>query len=145
MELPMIIRSTKLDPRQTETNRTIDTQFIDDLPFNWRLTLRPHSWRPPTDLYETEDAVIVRVEISGMRESDFSIELNGRILSIRGIRQDVPERRAYHQMEIRFGEFNIDMELNTPIEPGLVEATYNAGFLRIKFPKAQPRQVLIHD
>lgn len=110
----------------------------------WRLNVRT-PWRPPTDVYETEEALIVRMEIAGMSESDFVIELDGRILSIRGMRPDANERRSYHQMEIRFGEFSVDIELPTAIYPDRVEATYQEGFLRLVMPKAFPKQIHIED
>jgi HSP20 family protein len=109
----------------------------------WRIISRPHAWRPPTDAYETEDAIIIRVEIAGMRESDFTISLVERNLTIRGSRQDTSERRAYHQMEIPFGEFATEVELPFPIVTEQVEATYRDGFLRIMLPKAQPKQVKV--
>jgi HSP20 family protein len=101
------------------------------------------AWNPPTDVFETEENIIVRVEVAGMKEDDFVIELNGRVLTIRGIRQDIHERRAFHQMEIPFGEFAIELALPQPIEPGQVEAIYEHGFLRIIFQKARPRQIQI--
>ncbi len=128
-----------------EGERPSDTQFVDLSPFNWRINLRGPAWRPPTDVFETEQAVVVRVEIAGMREGDFTIELNGRILSIRGVRPDLTERRAFHQMEIRFGEFNLDLELPAYIEPDRVQAVYSDGFLRVSLPKARPRQIPITD
>ena len=76
--------------------------------------MRPHVWRPPTDVYETEDAIVVRVEIAGMREADFTVALVERSLLIRGVRQDLTERRAYYQMEIPFGEFSTEVELPRP-------------------------------
>lgn len=103
------------------------------------LTMRSPAWRPPTDVYEIDDAVIVRVEIAGMHETDFSIILDGRYLSIRGVRQDVTERRAYHQMEIRFGEFNVDVEMPAAIDVENVQATYQNGFLKIILPKVHVR------
>ncbi|MBN1146914.1 MAG: Hsp20/alpha crystallin family protein [Anaerolineales bacterium] len=105
--------------------------------------MRTPAWRPPTDVYEFEETLVVRVEIAGMREEDFSIQLNGRLLSIRGARQDVAERRAYHQMEIRFGEFSIDLELPFDVESEQVQATYSNGFLRVQLPKARPRHIPI--
>ena len=104
--------------------------------------MRPHIWRPLTDVLETEQSLIVRVEIAGMKEDDFSIELNGRVLSIYGIRQDTEDRRAYHQMEIRFGEFRIEMELPHPVDATRVEAVYSNGFLRVDLPKAKPHHVV---
>lgn len=106
-----------------------------------QLKMNPHIWRPPTDVFETEDSVIVRVEVAGMQDEDFTVELNGRLLAIHGFRQDIQERRAYHQMEIRFGEFQIDLEILVPVDSEGVEAIYENGFLRIVLPKAQPHRV----
>jgi HSP20 family protein len=132
-------------PEQPESDRHADTQFLEVSPFGWRLITRSPAWRPPTDIFETEDALIVRVEIAGMREQDFSIELDGRSLTVRGSRQDLPERRAFHQMEIHFGEFAIELELPNYIEADQVQAVYSDGFLRIHLPKARPRQIPIGE
>ncbi len=110
-----------------------------------RLTIRSHIWRPPTDVYETEDAILVRVEIAGMNESDFSIILDGQYLLIRGMRAEPPERRAYHQMEIPFGEFATEVELPHPVLAKDAEAFYSNGFLRIILPKARPQKIFITD
>ena len=105
--------------------------------------VRTHIWRPPTDVFETEEAVIVRVEIAGMREDDFSISLSGDQLTVRGNRPDVHERRAYHQMEIFFGEFNTEVNLPAPILADQVVAEYQAGFLRLMFPKDRPKKIKV--
>ena len=110
---------------------------------HWRVSGRPHAWQPPTDLFETDEALVLRSEIAGMNEGDFSIQLEGRSLSIRGVRPDPPERRAYHQMEIRFGEFFVEVELPAPILADKIEATYQGGFLRIVLPKAAPRRIQV--
>jgi HSP20 family protein len=130
---------------QPDTDRSADTQYLDFGPFGWRMSMRSPAWRPPTDVFENENTIIVRVEIAGMREEDFSIELNGRNLTVRGSRQDIPERRAFHQMEIHFGEFAIELELPHPIDADQVQAVYSAGFLRIQLPKARPRQIPIAE
>jgi HSP20 family protein len=109
----------------------------------WRIISRPHAWRPPTDVYETDTAIIIRVEVAGMRESDFTISLIERNLTIRGSRQDTAERRAYHQMEIAFGEFNTEVELPYAIISDKVEAVYRDGFLRITLPIAQPKHIKV--
>jgi HSP20 family molecular chaperone IbpA len=46
-------------------------------------------------------------------------------------------------MEIRFGEFNIEIELPFAVDEEQVRAVYDKGFLRVQFPKAHPRQVII--
>ncbi len=122
-----------------------DLRFLDANSMNWRLSARTPAWRPPTDVFETEEAIVVRVEIAGMREEDFSIEMDSRYLLIRGLRPDSAERRAYHQMEIRFGEFSIEIELFTPIVPSQVRANYENGFLRVVLPKTRPYQVIVDE
>ncbi len=111
----------------------------------WRLAIKSHIWRPATDVYEMDDAIIVRIEIAGMRETDFSIVLNDRSLVVRGVRPDIPERRAYHQMEIRFGEFISEVELPYLVDAEKIEAIYQAGFLRIVLPRAKPHQIQIEE
>jgi len=106
--------------------------------------MRSHVWRPPTDVFETDETFVVRVEIAGMDEADFSIELHGRLLVIRGIRQDVPERRAYHQMEIYFGEFLSEIELPGPIIAEEVIAEYKGGFLKVILPQDRPKRIRIN-
>ena len=111
----------------------------------WRNGVRAHFWRPATDVYETEDTVIVRVEIAGMKEEDFSVSLTGRVLTVRGNRPDVLERRAYHQMEIFFGEFSTEVELPAPVRSDEVTAEYIAGFLRLVFPKDKPKKIHVNE
>src|SRR5512138_3264346 len=95
---------------------------------NWRISSHPHTWRPPTDVYERDDSIVVRVEIAGMNENDFSISLDQNVLAIHGVRPDLNERRAYHQMEINFGEFLSAVEMLVPVDIEHVQAEYQNGF-----------------
>jgi len=95
-------------------------------------------WSPPTDFYETEAAHIVRVEIAGMRDEDFEVVLENNILFISGSRPDLPEKRAYHQMEIRFGKFTTAVGLPEPVNVDEARAEYKDGFLTVTLPKAKP-------
>jgi HSP20 family protein len=141
----MVEMSLKPNPMKPNYYVLDEIHQFSSEPAHWRVTIRSHVWRPPTDVFETEDSIIVRVEIAGMRESDFVISLDGRYLSIRGIRADMPERRAYYQMEIRFGEFSTEMELPYPVVPERIEAVYDNGFLRIVMPKDRPRHIPIQE
>jgi HSP20 family protein len=97
-----------------------------------------HVWSPPTDLYETDDKYVVRVEIAGLRDQDFSVTLDNNYLVITGHRPDVLERRAYHQMEIRFGEFSTVVALPSQVDSDQTVAEYSDGFLVVILPKKQP-------
>jgi HSP20 family protein len=111
--------------------------------FHYRVGSRSHKWRPATDVYETEKAFIVRVEIAGMRDQEFTIMLEERTVTIQGNRPDQDKRRAFHQMEIRYGEFSTSVNLHWPIDPQAVEAEYSDGILRVVLPKAVPHSIQI--
>ena len=100
-------------------------------------------WSPPTDLFESEEALVVHVEIAGMREEDFEVALENNVLLIAGARSDSPERRAYHQMEIRFGKFATSVALPAPVDAESARAEYKDGFLTVTLPKAKPNQIKV--
>lgn len=100
-------------------------------------------WRPPTDVYETEDAVAVVIEIAGLGPSDYEILLRGRTLVVVGERRDQAEKLAYQQMEIRHGKFRTQVHLPWALEGTGQVATYENGFLKITLPKAKARRVLV--
>ena len=79
-------------------------------------TNRHHLWHPPTDLLETEKSFIVRVEIAGMEHAEMTIAIEDLSLAIHGVRQQETEQAAFHQMEIRFGEFLSLVQLPGPVD-----------------------------
>lgn len=98
-------------------------------------------WMPPTDVYETAENFVIKVEVAGMREEDFEVSVENQILMIRGYRPDINERRAYHQMEIRSGKFEITVALPSGIDLDTAIAEYKDGFLTIVFPKIHAKRI----
>lgn len=123
--MPAIIR--KSTPVMIETRR----EFRGTV--TWQV--RPNVWRPPTDVYETVESVIVRMEIAGMRDEDIEVAVQGEVLMITGSRSDSLERKAYHQMEIPFGKFSVVVDLPATVETDKATAEYKDGFLIIRLPK----------
>lgn len=112
----------------------------------WRVSVRrPHTWHPPTDLYETEEKFIIRVEIAGMNKEEFCVSLDNNNLTISGVRPDMPLKRSFHQMEILFGDFKTSVELPSPVDPDQVTAEYRDGFLNIHLPKTHPTIIQIKE
>jgi HSP20 family protein len=107
----------------------------------WVSPSQRKTWYPPTDVYETDDCVIVKVEIAGMEEGDFTISLEGKKLTISGIRRDPAAKVGYQQMEILYGHFETHAHLFRAIDEDAIEATYQQGFLVVRLPKARPHQV----
>ncbi|MBL8045543.1 MAG: Hsp20/alpha crystallin family protein [Anaerolineales bacterium] len=108
----------------------------------WLVGRSTHIWRPPTDVFETEDALVVQMEIAGMRRDDFYVAVQGQRLVIAGVRAQQPVTpRAYQQMEVSFGEFRVEVEIPARINREALAAEYADGFLRVTLPKLQPRRV----
>jgi HSP20 family protein len=124
--MPTVVR--KSIPMIMETRREI-IQAI-----SW--PVRANVWCPPTDVYETEEEFVVKVEIAGMREEDFEVAIENNVLLISGTRQDSTERRAYYQMELRSGKFEIALEIPEPTKVEMAVAEYREGFLLVNLPKA---------
>lgn len=104
------------------------------------------NWRPPTDVYESDDHIIIKVEIAGMEQENFEITYYKNILSISGCRKDEnSSRKSFHQLEIGYGEFLSTIEINLPIQVDLAEAIYKNGFLILKLPKSKPKSIKIKD
>jgi len=137
--MPTSIRKSRLSSGSVESRREVLHAV------GWQVQVRAGVWSPPTDVYETEDEYVVRVEIAGMREDDFEVTVEENFLMISGSRPDIPERRAYQQMEIRFGKFETVVGLPGPIDLEASRADYADGFLTVKMPKAKPSKIQIEE
>ena len=111
--------------------------------FGWRLHRRSPQWRPPTDVCETENEFVIVVEIAGMRGADISATYDRGLVSICGTRSDHDGLKAYHQMEIAYGEFLVEVKLPNRIHTDDIEATYSDGFLRVRLPKMTSKQIAV--
>jgi len=107
----------------------------------WVAARQHQAWHPPTDVYETDDCVVVKVEIAGMEDKDFGVSLDGKRLTISGVRRDPAPKLGYQQMEILYGAFEAHVHLTRAIEEDKIEATYQSGFLYVSLPKVKPRTV----
>ncbi|HLF28152.1 MAG TPA: Hsp20/alpha crystallin family protein [Anaerolineae bacterium] len=124
----------------------IDLMYQDLVgPARWVVMQHTHAWRPPTDVFETDEAVIIRIEVAGMRETDFNVVLSDQLLVVTGFRQDPSPKVAYHQMEVRYGEFRVEVFLHWAIGEAGIQAVYDNGFLQVILPKARKRQIPIAE
>jgi HSP20 family protein len=71
-----------------------------------------------------------------MRDEDFDVGFENNTLWISGYRPDRTERRAYHQMEIRFGRFELAVQIPVPVSIEKATAEYKDGFLTILLPRS---------
>lgn len=93
-------------------------------------------WQPPTDVYETAEDIVVRVELAGVDPSEVNINLSERVLIVSGVRKDDQEKVGYHRMEISHGPFETRAMLPRRADVRGIQAEYRAGFLLVRVPKS---------
>jgi HSP20 family protein len=107
----------------------------------WMSVQHVYPWHPPTDVYETDEYLVVKVEIAGMDEEQLNLFLADRTLVIRGVREDPTAKLAYQQFEIAYGPFQTEIYLSHAVEEDKVEALYKDGFLKVILPKVKAKRV----
>src|SRR5438093_11572160 len=98
-------------------------------------------WVPNTDVYATENGVVVKVELAGMRSEHLEITVEGNRLRIAGNRPDGcrSPKCSFLAMEINYGPFESVLELPSGYDLTQAKAAYLNGFLRIDVPVSQPQ------
>ena len=96
------------------------------------------SWTPNTDVYETPESLVVRMETAGIDKDRIEITLHDRWLQVRGYRRDPCRQRrcSFHQMEIDYGDFERRILLPRKVDGRHARAQFHNGFLHIELPKS---------
>src|SRR5499427_8718846 len=94
-------------------------------------------WRPDADIYETASAFEIVVDLAGVGDDDFEVQLFDDALVVEGQRRLLAPRESavYHAASIRQGPFRMNLPLPGPIDADRVEAHYDRGLLRVTLPK----------
>lgn len=94
-------------------------------------------WHPSADVSESETAIQLYIDISGMEIEDIHLQITGNRLIISGERTRPQQRdRLYHQTEILMGAFHRTFILPSTVDPEGIQASYSRGILEITLPKA---------
>ena len=101
-----------------------------------RLLVEPR-WRPDADVYETASAVEIVVDLAGVGEDDFEVQLFDDAVVVEGRRQlpACTEAAVYHAAGVRQGPFRLEVALPAPVDADGVQALGERGLLRITLPK----------
>ena len=112
---------------------------------------RSTTWRPPTDILESADMIIVKIELAGMKEEEIEVTLYEDALVVSGERHDdyeSQENLCYHEAQIRYGPFRVEVFIPAPIERDAVIARYEHGILAVnlpRLPECDPQRVHIQN
>jgi HSP20 family protein len=104
--------------------------------------LSERAWRPPMDMYETPEEIIILAEIGGVDREDLEVEISSKAIRVQGQRLAPTSGTncTYRLAEIQYGRFERILFLPCPIDPNKVTAASKNGFLEIRLAKRPPDQ-----
>ena len=94
---------------------------------------------PRTDIYETNEAIVLVTDMPGVDETSLDITLENDVLTINGYVET-----AYHEGyglaygEYRVGDYERSFTMSNKVDRNKIEATVKDGVLRLHLPKAEP-------
>ena len=97
------------------------------------------SGMPAIDMYQTDDDVVVKAVVPGMKPEEVQISVTGDVLTIKGETksENDTKEKAYHIREQRWGSFERSVSLPTAVKSDKAEAAFENGVLTITLPKAE--------
>src|SRR6201992_3295440 len=107
------------------------------------------SFVPAVDIYEDPKKVVLKLEVPGMDEKDLDIRVENNTLTVKGERKFEKDEKEenFHRIERRYGTFFRSFTLPSTVDTENVQASYNAGVLKLELKKkveAQPKQIKVN-
>ena len=133
--------------REMMTLREAMDHLFDDA-FTRPLTLRDGWSAPAIDMYQTDDEIVVKASLPGVKADEVQINITGEVLTIMGEVKEKEEvkEKAYHLREQRWGMFERTLALPTDMVADKAKAEFENGILTITLPKAEevrPKSITI--
>ncbi|MCP4152958.1 MAG: Hsp20/alpha crystallin family protein [bacterium] len=102
----------------------------------------PATWNPTTDIYETRDDYVLKLEVPGLSKEDVKIEVNHNSLSIKGEKKVHKEikKENYFRIESRQGSFCRNFELPKNADAKKINALIKDGMLKLRIAKAEEKK-----
>jgi HSP20 family protein len=97
-------------------------------------------WRGPAiDMYQTDDEVVVKAALPGIKADEVQINVTGDLLTIKGETKEGSETKDknYHIREQRWGAFERSVMLPTAVVSDKAKAEFEDGVLTVTLPKAE--------
>jgi HSP20 family protein len=107
------------------------------------------NWNPRVDIYEDEDAIVLKAELPGVEKDNIVVDVKGMVLTLKGERSSDNEvkEESYYRRERTFGSFERRFNLPDNVDPEKITADYKDGILKLGIPKPEenkPRQITVH-
>lgn len=124
--------------REAMSIRDLMDRFFNE-PMGGLRTWNNGDHAPAVDLYQTDDEVVVKAVLPGIKPDDISISVTGDVLNLRGTVTEETERgdATYYLRERRQGEFSRSLPLPAPVVADQAKAEFENGILTLTLPKAE--------
>ena len=125
--------------REMMTLREAMDRLFDDA-FTRPLSLSGVNWSvPAVDMYQTDNEVVVRAALPGIKADEVQLNVTGEVLTIKGEtkQENETKEKAYHIREQRWGAFERSLVLPTEVVADKAKADFENGILTITLPKAE--------
>lgn len=132
---------------QDRINRLFNEAFASSKDFEDEVGIS--AWRPAVDIYDTDNAIVIKAELPGIKKDYVSIDVKGNVLTIKGERsfdKEIKEEN-YYRKERSFGKFQRSFSLPEAVNPEAIKANFKNGVLEIEVPKPEekkPKQISIN-
>ncbi len=119
--------------------REMDRLFEDFFGDKGGFLAEAGKWMPAVDVSETDDNIIVKAELPGMKSEDIDVSVQGDVLVIKGEKKEETEEKKenFHLIERRRGEFARSIRIPVPVDQDKVSAKYENGVLAVTLPKKE--------
>ena len=97
------------------------------------------SWSPRVDISETDDQVMIKAEMPGVKRDEVKVSVEDNTLIIHGERKEEKkeEGRRFHRLECRYGSFERRFSLPTNVDQKNIDASFENGILTLKLVKTE--------
>ncbi|HTO71613.1 MAG TPA: Hsp20/alpha crystallin family protein [Myxococcota bacterium] len=135
----MQVERGKIARELAELEEQMDRAFERALAGAVRLPVGADAWRPALDVYETERAIVVRVELAGVSSDDVRVVVDGEYLQITGRRSfaRASSSQRHLLLEIAQGTFERVLRTRAAYDPDRVTARLETGILTIELPRRE--------
>jgi len=100
------------------------------------------SWLPALDAWETDDALVVALDLPGIDKDEVAIEVDDGVLTVSGKREKKVEQKddGFYRFERRYGTFSRSVTLPQGVDESTIKAEFADGVLEITIPKPEERK-----
>lgn len=100
---------------------------------------------PAVNISETKDEFKVALAAPGMKKDDFSIDMEGNMLTISCEKEDNKEEKdhRFNRKEYSYSSFSRSFTLPDEINKEKIEARYEEGVLKLVLPKKEEAKKLV--